>query len=582
MRNKILIITALLCMWAGATPLYGQDEEERPVLPDIAPRTVEIRGQLEIHFPTLERQPLVGFNPPPRIVDLGDRQPFMEPYRQGAADLPQSPLQEPTALAFGSLEGIERRTGIVEARAGRYLSRHVDARVEHAFRPEVAVVGRLRYSGLDGHEPYEFDPHITSSSDDIEGRADVLLFGEAVRGGIGIDGLHSRYALFGAVGSNTSPQLNDAPMREGRQLGATAWIQTAEMEGIAASARARLSNASFNTDACADESSTCLSDRFQRAQRTFELAGDVRLPLDRMTLFAEAEAVMSGIDTGALAGTDVVTTDAAAGLRLIQSRRLAVRAAGRFLLAHAPSGAGSSSRLYVSPDVRIDVYPMRGFQLYVENRPSIRHTTLAQLHRRNPYIVSRPVIQPEVTTIDARAGVRLFTGPATVDVRGGYAVAPEFQYFEHREASTYVEGVSAVGYDKASILQVGGELSMVLGGRANAGLSADFRHGRLTEHDSVIPYFSPLVGRAMLSIPLMSNRVVISGAGRFESARYRDRDESRRIGDYMAFDFRGTYRVNPMIGIVAAVENLSVGHLEKWDRYPLPPAIVTGGIRLSW
>src|SRR5690625_5734953 len=104
-RHLILGFAASLVFVAGAV---AQDQEEAPALPDIAPRTVEIRGQLEINFPALERQPLVGFNPPPRIIDLTNRLPYMEPYRISAAELPASPLQPPERLHIGQ-SGIPRR-----------------------------------------------------------------------------------------------------------------------------------------------------------------------------------------------------------------------------------------------------------------------------------------------------------------------------------------------------------------------------------------------------------------------------------------------------------------------------------------
>ncbi len=61
-------------------------------LPDLAPRQVEITGDLTIAFPALRRQPIIGFNPPPRVPDISSsRLPFTEAYAQRSADLPPSP-----------------------------------------------------------------------------------------------------------------------------------------------------------------------------------------------------------------------------------------------------------------------------------------------------------------------------------------------------------------------------------------------------------------------------------------------------------------------------------------------------------
>lgn len=583
MIRRLSALLFAFTLLAGAA--VAQDEEERPALPDIAPRTVEIRGQLEIHFPALERQPLVGFNPPPRMVDMSERRPFMEEYRQGAADLPPSPLQEPTSPVLARLAGIERRTGQLEARAGRYFARHVDARVEHSIRPEMAVSGRLRYRGLDGHRPYDFDPEANSASDDIQGRADLHFFGPAVRGGVGIDGFHTSYEMFGATSSFTSPPLNPYPARTGQHLGASAWLRTADAGAVDAGMRLNLSGTSFETDACPDESSSCLTDRFSRDQRSLALNGDAEVQVGRQTLFARGSLSMSGLDTGALVGADVMTGDLAAGAVLFRSRNLALRGAARFLYASSNGAAEQAdyTLLYVSPDVRLDVYPGAGVQLFAENRPSATHPSLAAIHRENPYVVSQPSLQAELRPVDARAGVRLFRGPATLDVQGGLVLAPEYRYYAHASRDDgYATGTSRVLYDDARIIHVGGEVSMIIGGGANANAGLTWRSGRLTDQDADIPNFSPLVGHAMVSVPLASNRFLLSAGGRYESARHRDIAQSREIGDYVAMDVRGTYRLNHMIGIVGSVENISAGYLERWDGYPQPPLIISGGMRLSW
>ena len=83
----------VLFLAAHSIPAFARQDT---VLPDLAPREVEITGDLTIAFPTLRRQPIVGFNPPPRVPDIdSNRRPFTEAYGQASADLPPSPLQAP-------------------------------------------------------------------------------------------------------------------------------------------------------------------------------------------------------------------------------------------------------------------------------------------------------------------------------------------------------------------------------------------------------------------------------------------------------------------------------------------------------
>ncbi|MFW5972856.1 MAG: hypothetical protein ACOCTG_02605, partial [Bacteroidota bacterium] len=477
--RSIPLLAIIMLMVSSAA---AQDREEQPVLPDIAPRTVEIRGQLEINFPALERQPLVGFNPPPRIVDLSGRSPYMEPYRQSAADLPPSPLQPPSSPAFARLEGIERRSGQIEARTGRYLYRNVDARLEQSLRPDLAFSGHLYYRGLDGHEPFDFDPEATSAADDITGRADLHYFGQSVRGGVGLDGFYSSYLLFGASGSATSPPLVNYPTRSGHNLAATAWLQSNADSPFDGSLRARLTGVNFETQACAEDSGSCEPDNFSRAERSLILTGESDVDAGGRSVFANARFGMSGIDGNGLIGTDVISTDAGIGAVVVQTPRIAVRTAARML--YASSGGPDQadySRLYMSPDIRLDFYPGAGLQIFAENRPSVDHPSLSDIHRENPYVVSRPALQAEIRTVDARTGIRLFSGPTTVDLQAGVIQAPEWRYFEHAPRSgRYTEGVSRVSYDDARILRVSAEASVLMADRATANLGIEWRRGRLT------------------------------------------------------------------------------------------------------
>ena len=579
-RHLLLGITASLVLVAAA---QAQDQEERPALPDIAPRTVEIRGQLEINFPALERQPLVGFNPPPRIVDLTERLPYMEPYRISAAELPASPLQPPERLHIGQ-SAIPRRTGQIEARAGRYLMRHVDARLEHTVRPELAVSGRLVYRGHDGHQPFDFEPDAYSSTDFIEGGADLRFQARGLRGGVGMEGLHSAYDLFGAAGTRQTQSMRDWPLRQGQQLRATTWLHTNEGAPVVGSVRLTLDGASYDTNVCRDNAIDCSNDAFGRNLRTFGASGSVEVPFNLASVLADAEFAMSGQDRSSIAGTDIMTVQATLGGRVVTRTGVTISAGARVLHDNTSTPEIDRSKIYLAPDVRLDVFPVTGVQIFAENKPSVRHPSLVDIHRENPYVVAQPLLRPEIRTIDARAGVRLYQGPATIDLGVGYVQSPVYRYFEYAPRYQYAEGFSAVDYGEAEILTIGGEASFSFRDRMTATLGLEWRNGKLKEEggDVDIPNVSPIAGRAMFAVPLLDNRLTLSATGRYESARYRDRLETRELGDFFAVDISGVFRINPVIGLVVAVENISGGHLERWDRYPQPPTLVSGGMRIAW
>ena len=80
-RIPLWLLLAVLLWLVLPVEALAQVDTTRSALPDIAPREVEIRGQLEILLPSLRRQPLVGFNPPPRVPrPPAGRRPFAETY----------------------------------------------------------------------------------------------------------------------------------------------------------------------------------------------------------------------------------------------------------------------------------------------------------------------------------------------------------------------------------------------------------------------------------------------------------------------------------------------------------------------
>ena len=51
---------------------------------------------------------------------------------------------------------------------------------------------------------------------------------------------------------------------------------------------------------------------------------------------------------------------------------------------------------------------------------------------------------------------------------------------------------------------------------------------------------------------------------------------------YFSIDALVSYEISESIGVVGRVENISSGHLERWDRYEYAPVVVTAGVRLFW
>lgn len=571
----------LLALLLVAAPVLAQDDQQsRPVLPDIAPRVVEIRGALEISFPSLERQPLIGFNPPPPVkVIPSDRVPFVDAYKQSKADLPPSPLLPPEPPDVSALQRRTPRSGEVEGSFGRYFSRIARARAEGPLGTTGAVYTRLDYRGTEGHEPdYLGLDGVDASFDAVEGLVGVQTTQPGFQLGAELDGFLNDYTIYAA-----DPE--DAPEREGQGLGAGLVVRSHGDTPVDGRLRLHYGTTTYETSLPGGDPSL----PYQEGR--FSVDGRLAVPLGRVTE-GRLDAHTSVAQVGPEDADDrsVRFFDGAAGVRVRYSRAFDVTVGLRLLTyaadAQRPAGeAAGRDGTYMAPDVRLNLYPTHQVNVYVENRPGIDRNALADVFRTHPFLTSAPVLQPTVRTLDARGGATFFVGPLEVDLHAGYIRSPNYLFFERAtfdEADGYAQGLSATRYGSARILHVGGDASIVLPAGLNVTAGVSVRDGQLLDDEAEIPYFGPVVGRASLSYAFLDNRGLAQLTGTYESARFRDREETRRLGDFFDLDAALFYNVSTSLGLVARVENMSAGYLERWDLYEQPPFVVTAGFRVLW
>lgn len=577
-----------------------------PVLPDLAPREVEIRGELEIAFPSLQRQPLVGFNPPPRVIEIADdRQPFVEDYKQATEDLPPSPLVRPEAPAVSPLAGQTPVAGEFSAGLGSYFSRFAQARggLPLGGPSQPALYGRLEYTGTDGHTPVDSLSALRSSADLLQGVVGLSAAGGPTRGGVELDGFSQSYALHGArVGAPElfALPLDSLPDRTGRGVGLAAWIATGGPTTASFEGRVRFAGARYETDLFADTPLREGNDvvdalaRTDQSERRLDADFRAELPMAARAVLLDLAAGSAGHDVAGDADGRAAYVDAGAGLRVVRAGRLTLTA-GAHLLAFDASGTPASEERwgFLSPLVRIETFPTTRLRLYAENRPAVEPNALADVYRANPYVADEPRLQPTLRTVDAEAGLSFFSGPVQVAARAGYRRSPNELYFEERPASGPLpdRNLFAVAYGEAEILHAGGDLSVVLPAGFHATIGATVRRARLTEDDAALPYVAPFQGQAMLSYAFSGGRGLAQVVGQLEGARPRRAvadslaglPAADALGDADAFldlDLRATYNLSEAVGVLARIDN--VGGAERWTGYPAPPAVISAGLRIRW
>lgn len=599
MRIKLLILPAvalLVCVAfsGGIRSAYAQVDPNRPVLPDIAPRVVEIRGQLEISMPSLQRQPLIGFNPPPTVTPIPpDRRPYVEDYKQESVDLPPSPLQAPEPPSIASLISRQPRNGLIEATAGRYLSRTIRFRTEWPISNPTAVYSRFDYEGSDGHEPFEDQPDARPAFDAMDALVGLQYLGRGAALGVEVDGFLNNYLLYAAERSASAGMLGDgAPDREGRGGGVAGWIRTQATSSIDFDGRVRYGTTIYNTQAALATASPAFKALFETEESTLDADADLRIPFaPGQSILADARFTGVGRGDDAVAGT-VRMFDAGGGVQVGFLRGFELKALGRFMTyASEPHRVvqglteGAAENTFVSVELSANLYPAEGLRFYVKNEPHADHHTLASLYRQNPYLVDGPILRPTIYTIDARGGGHIVKGAFEAEIYAGFQQAPNFLYFTRStDADSYGYGTDLLNahYDEAEIILLGGDVSVNLPAGLNATVGLTVRDGRLTQDDTDIPYFGPLVGRGSLSYSFADGRGFLQATGRYESARFVDVPDARELGDFFDLDVEGSFDITPALGAVLRFQNLSAGYLERWERFEQSPFVLMGGLRVRW
>ncbi len=549
-------------------------------LPDIAPQEVEIRGTMDISFPSLERQPLVGFNPPPSTYEIPDeRQPYIEEYKQRAANLPSSSLQRPEPPeATGRFGTVQQ--GMLKTGAGRYFQRTIYGTLTAAVQPGLSVDAEVDYGGSQGHTP-EDDADLSSSYDSFDGRLGLTSQGTNLQIYGELDGFYDAYVLYGARSQGFDPAagpLRIEPNRNGAGAALSTGLQTSGIHSSYLEVSYGASRYETGTET-ADSTETLFVDREKRASvdallnKTF---GDFRLSTG-------GNFNVAGLDDNSVFDSDYFSYDA--GLTGVWESGGAVdlELGARILGYTADSDVGGELQ-YISPVARLTFRVSNQLQLYARNTPSVSMPGLTGLYEENPYLGRISSFRPTIAAVDAEGGARIYRGSMQFAVWGGVREYPSYQYFqvENTAVAGFTRGFFDVGYDEARIIHAGGRASLQLPDGVQASLELKFRQARLTDNNIVIPYVSPATSNLSFAYPFAGRKGLLEVTGNIYGSRYVDLANDERVGAYVDFDAGASYDFTDSFGIYARIENMSVGALEEWKEYPQPSFVAQGGLRFFW
>ncbi|MFV1883945.1 MAG: hypothetical protein ACMZ7B_05630 [Balneola sp.] len=150
-RKPTLILFALfLSVEIQAQSTGGNPQNS--LLPEINPQDIEIRSEFRARFPGLRRQPILGFNPKPRVFRIDpNRMPFMESRDEAVANIAITQLDRPEPPQRSILRTPDRTTGLLKAGFGNFVTPEAEGYFYHGLNTTSALTGNVNFRSSDGH-----------------------------------------------------------------------------------------------------------------------------------------------------------------------------------------------------------------------------------------------------------------------------------------------------------------------------------------------------------------------------------------------------------------------------------------------
>ena len=575
MMTRLSRLSALLAgprgavLWLTLTlvPAVALAQPDTERLPDLTPRAFEIRGDLQISLPNLERQPLRGFAPPPRTyVVPGSRQTYVAAYGQDLDGLPADPLAAPDPPDASALSPL---AGRIDAAFGRYASR--------LGRLTLSAGGlgvNASYAGYSGFAITQntngpFDIPFDAVSDVFDGRIAYTTPGPT-RYGFALDGDYQRYSL---TGQRFLP-LREPPNRTGRTVGGSVSVASDVPERPRFHATARFASTDFAVsdpdnlfDVGMDEGA------YDQTEARFEAEGDLQISLVRF----DAAGALSGLgDEGV--GESLTSYSAGGTVRLNVGR--GVLDVGARVLGYDSSvlNRGGSSQ-NVGPVALFEAPLSTTTRLFLRTDPSATQRGLGDLFRENPYAVPEPFLAPDIHVVDGKAGLEIQSRSVRFTLYGGARFSPVALHFV-RDITGAAAGLYDVRYAEQRVYSGGGSVTFYAPNGLHATLAAEFRAGTLPDTQQDIPYFAPVVGELSLAMPFADSRGLVQVTGSAESARPREAPLDSAPA-WATLDAEAHYQFASGIAGLLRAERLA-GRAEQWPGYPRPPAALLAGLRVQW
>ena len=563
MKNHLIKYILLLTLFSTGMAIgamaQSRADTEQSLLPDIDPQDIEIRSQFQARFPGLDRQPILGFNPRPRVYQIDpNRLPYLENEEDVLASLPVGSLDRPEPPEYSALGYRSPKYAFIRMGLGSDITPEADAFATARVADNSWISGNVRFTSSDGHEEqlntgYRlFDAGINSYS--------RLSNKTTMRVNAGIISNFNRQLQLDSDNENLL-QAESKIGVDGFRGGVNIDLSETTLSGTNIAVSGYANNFSVDSD-LEPFNATDVSEWGLRASGVYSRLGNNLNEIHRLRVQTQLGGVNPVLNESA---NWSVSTLSGHYERLFNYQTDVKVSAG----VSAVSDSQQDFVLYVAPMAEVKHTVFRGLDIRLKAHGKPSHKSLLDVQKTNRFFDIDSNLRHQY---EKMALGELTTEPFYgTKITGGVSVQDitNFMYFNRTVAPYGINDITggyySAEFNDASIFKIYGGFTQDLKAEV-LWLSADayLQRPRLSGEDRDIPYMETLSVASSVSFRPVKE-LLIEGWGEFKSGRESHTGES--LPSYVTLGGRFEISLTENFGIYGKLINLLDEDYEYWEGY---------------
>jgi len=562
---RLILCLFILLMFSGiyADSVFAQQvqpDTEQSLLPDIDPQDIEIRSQFQARFPGLRRQPILGFNPNPRVFQSDpNRLPFIEDQEAVMASLPIGILDRAEPPVYRKMGYSDPKIAFIRGGIGSEISPEADLFAIAKLNDHNWLSGSVNYHSSNGHEERE---NVNTSFRLLN--ADINSYNRFS------SRTHARFGAGVTSNFNHMPQLNttvDDFLGVNTKVEQTGFHASTDLDiaktpltGIKVHAGGLFNEYSINSGL--SELSGLSSEWGIRAGGSYSRLGNNINEVYRVKVFGKYGSVEPVSGESSLWSISTLS----AHYERLFNFRTDVKGTLGF---SGVSDAEDNFIFYFSPELEVKHTFFTGFNIRAIASGKPNHLSLVQVHNQNRFFDFSSALRHQYemmalgeVQLEPVYGTKIIGGASFQDIKN-------YLYYSRVEAPAGIDdidaGYFAAQFENANIFRVYGGFSQDL--RPDIfwlSLDGSWQVPRLTDSDRNIPYVESLSLRGTVSIRPV-RELLLEGWSEFVSGRQDHNNE--KMSSHVLIGSRFEISLSDRYGVYGKILNILNEEYEFWQGY---------------